>query len=68
MDNWSLISIYTTKQAVADGVLIRVNDALSKQMGIRYPVYLSLGVFSSMFRFQLDMIMNWIVQAVCAMF
>jgi len=46
MDNWSLISIYTTKQAVADGVLIRVDDSLSTQMGIRHPVYLSLGVFS----------------------
>ena len=46
MDNWSLISIYTTKQAVADGVLIRVDDSLSQQAGIRYPVYLSLVVFS----------------------
>ena len=46
MDNWSLISIYTTKQAVADGVLIRVDDSLSQEAGIEYPVYLSLGVFS----------------------
>ena len=46
MDNWSLISIYTTKQAVADGVLIRVDDSLSQEVGIKYPVYLSLGVFT----------------------
>ena len=45
-ENWKVISVYTTKQAVSDGVLIRVDDSRSLEAGIKYPVYLSLGVFS----------------------
>jgi len=45
-ENWKVISVYTTKQAVADGVLIRVDDSRSQEVGIKYPVYLSLGVFT----------------------
>ena len=41
-----VISIYSTKQAVSDGILIRVKDTESKEAGIKFPVYLSRGVFS----------------------
>ena len=41
-----IISVYSTKDAVSDGVLIRVKVSESKAAGIRFPVYLSLGVFS----------------------
>ena len=41
-----VISTYTTKEAVADGVLVRVKDTEPKEVGIRFPVYLSQGVFS----------------------
>ena len=41
-----VISTYTTKEAVSDGVLVRVKDAESKEAGFRFPVYLSQGVFS----------------------
>ena len=41
-----VISTYTTKEAVSDGVLVRVKDVESKEAGIRFPVYLSQGVFS----------------------
>ena len=45
-ENWKVISVYTTKQAVSDGVLIRVDDSRSQESGIKYPVYLSLEVFT----------------------
>jgi len=45
-ENMKVISTYTTKEAVSDGVLVRVKDAESKEAGIRFPVYLSQGVFS----------------------
>ena len=46
LDNLPIISIYSTKQAVADGMLILVKDSESKEAGIKFPVYLSRGVFS----------------------
>ena len=45
-ENIKVISIYTTKEAVSDGVLVRVKVSESKAADIRFPVYLSLGVFS----------------------
>jgi hypothetical protein len=45
-ENLKVISTYTTKEAVSDCVLVRVKDAESKEAGIRFPVYLSQGVFS----------------------
>jgi len=38
---WDLIHSYTTKEAVADGVLIRVPEAIAKEAGIKYPVYMT---------------------------
>jgi len=46
LENMKVISVYSTKDAVADGVLVRVKDAESKETGIKFPVYLSQGVFS----------------------
>ncbi len=39
------ISIYSTKQAVDDGFLIQVDQKISKEAGIRYPVYLTRAVW-----------------------
>ena len=36
-----LIFSFTTKDAVADGLLIRVTDKQSKEVGIKYPVYMT---------------------------
>jgi len=36
-----LIFSYTTKQAVADGVLIKADSSISKEAAIRFPVYLT---------------------------
>jgi len=41
-----VISIYTTKDAVSDGMLFLVKDSESKEAGIKFPVYLSRGVYS----------------------
>jgi hypothetical protein len=45
LENMKVISLYTTKEAVADGMLIRVADADSQEAGIKYPVYLSRQVW-----------------------
>ena len=44
-DNMQVIFTYTTKEAVADGTLVRVSDYMSKECGIKYPVYLTRAVW-----------------------
>ncbi|KOH42662.1 DUF6573 family protein [Sunxiuqinia dokdonensis] len=39
------ISVYSTKQAVDDGYLIQVDQKISQEAGIRYPVYLTRAVW-----------------------
>jgi hypothetical protein len=46
MMNMKVISTYTTKEAVADGVLVRVSDRLSQEAGIKYPVYMTCAVWN----------------------
>jgi len=40
-----IIFSYTTKQAVEDGVLIKVDSGILTEIGIKYPVYLTDTVF-----------------------
>ena len=40
-----VIYSYTTKQAVEDGVLFKVDPGILKEIGIKYPVYLTSVVF-----------------------
>lgn len=40
-----VIHTYTTKEAVADGVLVKVDPAISSEAGIKYPVYLTRAVY-----------------------
>lgn len=44
-NDMKIISTYTTKEAVADGFLIRVADGQSKEAGIKYPVYMTKAVW-----------------------
>jgi hypothetical protein len=41
LSDWPIIDVYSTKQAVEDGFLIRVDEKITKEAGIKYPVYLS---------------------------
>ena len=43
--NDEIIFTYTTKESVADGTLVRVTDYMSKECGIKYPVYLTRAVW-----------------------
>ena len=36
---------YTTKQAVDDGVLVKIDSAILKEIGIKFPVYLTDRVY-----------------------
>lgn len=38
---FQIISSYTTKQAIADGVLVAVDDKISEEAGIVYPVLMT---------------------------
>lgn len=42
---WEVIDTYSTKQAVEDGFLVRVDPKVSKEAGIKYPVYLTRAVW-----------------------
>ena len=44
-NDMKIISTYTTKEAVADGFLVRVADGQSKEAGIKYPVYMTKAVW-----------------------
>ena len=44
-NGWEVISTYTTKQAVDDGFLVKVESAASKEAGIKFPVYMTRAVW-----------------------
>jgi len=41
INEWEIISTYSTKQAVADGFLVKVESDSSKEAGIKFPVYIT---------------------------
>ncbi len=41
----NVIYTYSTKQAVEDGVLVKVDQKISSEAGIKYPVYLTRAVY-----------------------
>jgi hypothetical protein len=43
--DWEVIDTYSTKQAVEDGFLVLVDQKISKEAGIKYPVYLTRTVW-----------------------
>lgn len=43
--DWKVIDTYSTKQAVKDGFLVRVDQQISKEAGIKFPVYLTRAVW-----------------------
>jgi hypothetical protein len=45
-EDFKVISPYTTKEAVEDGSLIKVPETVSKEVGIRYPVYFTSAAWS----------------------
>lgn len=41
INGWKLVSTYSTKQAVDDGFLVKVDSGASKEAGIKFPVYIT---------------------------
>ena len=44
-NGWKIVSTYSTKQAVDDGFLVKVENEASKEAGIKFPVYLTRAVW-----------------------
>jgi hypothetical protein len=44
-NGWEIIHTYSTKEAVADGFLVKVDSSASKEAGIKFPVYLTCAVW-----------------------
>ncbi|MFY9150850.1 MAG: DUF6573 family protein [Prolixibacteraceae bacterium] len=42
---WEVIDTYSTRQAVEDGFLVQIDPKISKEAGIKYPVYLTRAVW-----------------------
>ena len=40
-NGWKIVSTYSTKQAVDDGFLVKVESEASREAGIKFPVYLT---------------------------
>ena len=43
---FEIVATYTTAEAVEDGALILVDENISREAGIRYPVYLTEAVYT----------------------
>lgn len=44
-NGWEIVSTYSTKQAVDDGFLVKVASESSKEVGIKFQVYLTRAVW-----------------------
>ena len=44
-NGWEIVSMYSTKEAVNDGFLVKVESKASKEAGIKFPVYLTRAVW-----------------------
>ena len=44
-NGWEIVSTYSTKEAVADGFLVKVDSKASEEAGIKFPVYLTRAVW-----------------------
>jgi hypothetical protein len=45
-DEWDVIHAYSRAQAIADGVLVAVPDAIAREAGFRYPVAMTAAAWS----------------------
>jgi hypothetical protein len=45
MNDMKVIYSYTTKQAIEDGVLVKIDSGILKEIGIKFPVYLTDTVY-----------------------
>ena len=45
MNDMKVIYSYSTKQAVEDGVLVKIDSPITKEIGIKFPVYLTDTVY-----------------------
>ncbi len=45
INDWDVISSYTRREAVEDGVQVEISSEMSKGAGIKYPVYFTRGVY-----------------------
>jgi hypothetical protein len=45
INGWKIVSTYSTKQAVEDGFLVKVDSEASKEAGIKFPVYITRAVW-----------------------
>jgi len=44
-NGWEIVSTYSTREAVADGFLVKVDSKASEEAGIKFPVYLTCAVW-----------------------
>jgi len=47
MESSDVIYTYTTKQAVEDGVMVLMDEELSKEAGLKYPVVVTTNLFET---------------------
>ena len=45
LNDWKIIASYTRAEAVADGVQVPVSAEITKEAGIKYPVFFTRGVY-----------------------
>jgi len=44
-NGWEIVSTYSTREAVADGYLVKVDAEAIKETGIKFPVYITRAVW-----------------------
>ena len=45
LNDWKIIASYTHAEAVADGVQVPISSEITKEGGIKYPVFFTRGVY-----------------------
>jgi hypothetical protein len=44
-NGWKIVSTYSTREAVAEGFMVKVDSKASEESGIKFPVYLTRAVW-----------------------
>jgi len=46
MMNWKVVSTYTRAEAVADGIQVAISPVITKEAGIKFPVFITQKVYN----------------------
>jgi hypothetical protein len=55
-NGWEIVFTYLTKEALKDGYLVKVNSETSKEVGIKFPVYITLAAWICQLKYKFKLL------------